>query len=413
MVARAEPAHARLFELDALRGLAALVVLLHHALHLLPSPLIPQLAGLEWLGRILLDATPLRVIVDARAAVLLFFVLSGYVLTRSLLIGGTTTSLPAYAVQRSLRILVPAAAATGASVLLRWAVFDAEAAGHAPGHHYYTWMSEPTPLRLLADVLLFRTDFNVVFWSLAHEWRLTVLLPLVLVFRRQPLMLLALAAAITTLGMVAGADEDEVLLPREALPGVAATLYFALGVGTGCALALAGSLPSLSRQQQWAAFIGVIAAFSMTSDLASYLGSALLIVLAQQPGRLRATLRRPGAVWLGRVSFSLYLIHVPVLLTAWHLLHRHAPAGLIVLIGIALSLLAAPLFFRLIEQPSRRLARRVAAWIVLSAVCRTQDAASRPPSGRVPRTSRAWSAWGCSMRSLRAASACCRARRSP
>ena len=64
----------------------------------------------------------------------------------------------------------------------------------------------------------------------------------------------------------------------------------------------------------------------MASDLAAYAGSAILIVLAQQPSRLRATLRRAAIVWLGRVSFSLYLIHVPLLLTAWHLLHRHAGA---------------------------------------------------------------------------------------
>jgi hypothetical protein len=79
-------------------------------------------------------------------------------------------------------------------------------------------------LRLLAESTLVRSDFNVVLWSPAHEWRLTVPLPLVPVFRRQPLLLLALAVAVTTLGMAAGAEENEVYLPRELLLGVAATL---------------------------------------------------------------------------------------------------------------------------------------------------------------------------------------------
>jgi peptidoglycan/LPS O-acetylase OafA/YrhL len=93
----------------------------------------------------------------------------------------------------------------------------------------------------------------------------------------------------------AGAEENEVYLPREPLLGVAATLYFALGIGTGCTMALTGSLSGLSRQQQWAAFIGIVAAF------------------------------------------SLYLVHVPLLLTTWHLLQRHASAWLIALAGVALS----------------------------------------------------------------------------
>ena len=363
MFARAARTDTRLSELDALRGVAALVVLLHHASQLLPWPIVPGLEIGEALGRILLDTTPLRVFVNARAAVLLFFVLSGYVLTRSLLRGGTTASLAAYAVQRSVRILVPTAAAVGLSVLLRWVVFDPVAAERAPANHFQTWLFEPTPLRLLADILLLRTDFNLVLWSLAHEWRLTVLLPLVLVLRQQPLLLLALSAGAMTLGMMAGATQDQVFLPREPLLGLAATLYFAPGIGAGCALAMAEPLPGLSRPQRWAATIGMVAAFSVASDLTAYAGSAILIILARQPSRLRAALRQAAMVWLGRVSFSLYLIHVPLLLTAWHLLHRHAGAWPVALAGVLLCLFAAPLFFRLVEQPSRRLARGAAAWM--------------------------------------------------
>ncbi|MBK1659125.1 acyltransferase family protein [Paracraurococcus ruber] len=363
--AGARPAYARLIELDALRGFAAVVVLLHHAVHLMPSVEALQAIGLVWLNEILFEATPLRAIRAGRSAVLFFFVLSGYALTWSLLHGGSATRLPAFAIQRTLRILIPTAVAVGISALLQWAFHDTFGPDDAavPGNHFYNWLFEPTPLRLLADAALFRNDFNVVLWSLAHEWRLTVLLPLVLVFRRQPLMLLALAAVAMSAGIAAGATEDQVYLPRDPLLGFAATLYFALGIGTGAALALIGPMPILSRQQRWAALLGMVAAFSMASDIASYIGAVLLIALALQPGRLQTVLRRPCAAWLGRMSFSLYLIHVPLLLSAWHILDDVAAGWVIALVGIMVSLLAAPLMHYLVEEPSRKVARRSVAWL--------------------------------------------------
>jgi peptidoglycan/LPS O-acetylase OafA/YrhL len=232
---------ARLPELDSLRGIAAFLVLAHHALHLVPAGSWPSTAAV---GPSLVEATPLRVVGAGRPAVLFFFVLSGYVLTRALLAGASPPGLVAFAVQRSVRILLPAAAAVGLSALLRALAFDAAAAVSAPGDHLYTWLVAPTPLRLAAEAALLRNDLNVVLWSLAHEWRLTVLLPLVLAFRNRPLTLLGCAGIAAMVGSALGAEENEVFLPRDPFLGLAATLYFALAVGTGCALALAGPRPS-------------------------------------------------------------------------------------------------------------------------------------------------------------------------
>ncbi len=343
----------RLLELDGLRGLAALAVLLHHALHLLPPGNVQRAAEA---ASSLLAATPLRVVETGRPAVLFFFVLSGFVLTRALLAGTAPVSLLVFALQRSIRILLPVAVALGLSVSLRLVVFDPAAAETAPGHHLYTWFLDPTPLRLAAELALLRNDFNVVLWSLAHEWRLTLLLPLVLLFRGRAALLLALAALAAASSVLLGVAEDEVFLPRDPLLGLAATLYFALGIGAGVALALAGPLPRLTRDQALATAVGAVAAFSLSSDLASYAGSVLLILLASQAGPLRNALRRRPVVALGRISFSLYLIHVPVLLAVWHLVEPQLPAAATVL-GMLAALAAAPLFWLAVEEPARRLAR--------------------------------------------------------
>ena len=88
-MAATQQADARLTELDALRGIAALLVLAHHALQLLPRVDHPDIPGVGFLRYTLTELTPLRILETGRGAVLFFFVLSGYVLTRALLRNGS------------------------------------------------------------------------------------------------------------------------------------------------------------------------------------------------------------------------------------------------------------------------------------------------------------------------------------
>ena len=83
----------------------------------------------------------------------------------------------------------------------------------------------------------------------------------------------------------------------------------------------------------------------------------LLIVLAQQPGAFQRLLRRAPLLWLGRVSYSLYLVHVPLLVASVVLLHGAVPLWASLLLGAAVSLPAAEAMHRLVEAPSRDLAR--------------------------------------------------------
>lgn len=349
----------RLAELDALRGVAAVIVLLHHAVQLVPAPPAPEVvAQMEGVWRTLLDVTPLRAVEAGRSPVLFFFVLSGFVLTRALLRNGSP-GLLAFAAQRTTRLMLPVAAVVALSVGLRALVFDPVLAERAPAEHLYTWLGEVTPFRVLANATLLRNDLNVALWSLVHEWRLTVLLPLVLLLRGRPATLLALALAGMALGLIGGAEENGVYLPYDIHLTVPATLYFAPGIAVGSALALAGPVPRLSRRQRRAGALAALALFCMTSDLAAYAGSALVIVLALQPGRLSALLRRRAPAALGRISFSLYLVHVPVLLAAYHLLQGEVPAWATTAIGGVASLGAAVAMYALVEKPSRRLARWV------------------------------------------------------
>lgn len=353
----------RLGELDALRGLAALLVLACHAAQIVPHEL-GFLPGR--VQHVLFHLTPLRIVEFGRPAVLFFFVLSGYVLVRALMLGGSPGFLP-YAVQRTIRLGLPVVASVLLSVALGlWL------AGRAPPAEWgmssiFAWPVPISPGRVAAEALLLPPDgelaTNEALWSLVHEWRLSVLLPLALAFRGRVALFGATVAAIGWLGLALGAPMDRALLGSHLAGSVAATLYFAPAIGAGAAMALAlgPGVPKLARGTRRGLAVLVLVAFSTASDLAAYAGSALLILLARQEGGLRDVLHAPCLQWLGRRSFSLYLVHLPVLMAAIHLGWGVLTKAWIAAIGIVAALLATALFHHLVEAPTRRLARRAEA----------------------------------------------------
>jgi peptidoglycan/LPS O-acetylase OafA/YrhL len=105
----------------------------------------------------------------------------------------------------------------------------------------------------------------------------------------------------------------------------------------------------------------VIPAGTLISDALGCLapvGAAGLVLCAIvfRPARSGLSARVPQ--WLGTVSFSLYLIHLPILVTFVYLFGDRN-WGLVALVGIPVSLVVAWLFNRFVEAPSHRLAKRV------------------------------------------------------
>ncbi len=66
--------------------------------------------------------------------------------------------------------------------------------------------------------------------------------------------------------------------------------------------------------------------------------------------------------WFGDISYSLYLLHLPVGFAALGVLHRlEIPNSLATLIAMGAALLAATAAYHLVEKPSQRLARQLLA----------------------------------------------------
>jgi peptidoglycan/LPS O-acetylase OafA/YrhL len=356
------PQASRLQELDALRGLAALYVLMHH--NMIAAGLLTGRLQ-RWL-----EMSPLRGLMWGRPAVLFFFVLSGFVLTRALRAPGTGLSARGYAgwvLQRSVRLGLPTLAALAISLLLYQCAYHGTWPGESGWLVDRLWHYPPTPGEIARHALLLVPDHGFaldnVLWSLVHEWRLSMLFPFVAaaaIFqgKRGAALLVLIGIAVT--GMVGGPFGESYDVGRTPLRDVRTTLYFTLPFLLGVALEMA-EVADL-RADRWQVAAGLLAVLGLGrigSDLAILMASVLLIWLAQQPGPLQRVLRHPVLVWLGMVSFSLYLIHEPVLGVLHHTLHGLLSPAAICTISLAAAVPAAWLFYLGVERPVHRLARRI------------------------------------------------------
>jgi peptidoglycan/LPS O-acetylase OafA/YrhL len=86
------------------------------------------------------------------------------------------------------------------------------------------------------------------------------------------------------------------------------------------------------------------------------LGVMLVIVLAVHAPLFRAVLTSRMFAFLGLISFSLYLVHEPIVIAVSQFVGRATPS---VLVGVPVALGVAVAFWWAVERPSHRLARRV------------------------------------------------------
>jgi len=96
---------------------------------------------------------------------------------------------------------------------------------------------------------------------------------------------------------------------------------------------------------------------SIWADLFFGPAACALIAMALAAPGAAIVLNSAISLWLGRVSYSLYLFHLPIFLALIHALAGHLPLVAILALALALSLCAAEIAYRLIEYPAIRLGR--------------------------------------------------------
>ena len=356
---------ARITGLDGLRGFASLAVVLYH-LSLIAKPELSETAW-AWLTQ-----SPLKIVFPGTESVLVFFALSGLVVALPALRSDFTWTR--YYPSRVLRLYLPVFGALVFAAVLIIAVPRDPASMPVGSWLRDAQASAVTPLSLLTEASLMPQSYDIdnVLWSLRWELFFSLLLPLfvwlAIRFRSASPYLAALSVVATVAGR---------MLQIEAL------VYFPVFLlGTIVAINL-DSIRTVAQHGRtrmlWpglALLAGVLLIASWLSrpfvesgsEIADALwglagvGAILIVLLVIVWPSLRRACERPSALWLGRVSFSLYLVHAPVLGTLGYLLGREH-WWVACLIGVPISLAVAAAFYRWVEKPSHRLARRVGGYV--------------------------------------------------
>lgn len=360
----------RYHQLDSLRGLAACSVVLLHATNILPA-IYDNPVPIWWL-----NWPPLALLRAGYPSVIFFFILSGYVLALPFL-KGPVAYWP-FIVRRVCRIWIPYAAAMVVSIACALWFYPS----HVSGLSHWANQAVPFPsLRLLLNHIFLIGSFdsqtyNRVFWSLVYEMRISLVFPLLV-------LLLQLGAWWKVLGAAVALSLTELAVER--LPiwsgsnELPMTLHYAALFVVG--MLLAREMPRLRSvfarvplqvktllcvlallcyvHENWLLTESRLQHIPLFRDGLIALAVSFIIISAFSSSRISAWLSGGIPVFLGKISYSVYLYHVVILLSLLHCFYGKVSLGEIWFATAVLTLAVAILSYYAIELPSIRLGRKI------------------------------------------------------
>lgn len=360
-------------ELDSLRGLAALSVFFGH-LYLSTNETL--------ISKVLFKYGPLRVLTAGSEAVMLFFVLSGFVLSLPFY-SGLYQNYQSYAIKRICRIYIPYIAAIIIAFIAKAMFYTGTVAGLT---HWFNvnWATSLTINSVIDHILLigtFTSNLNNVVWSLVHEMRISLVFPFIIFFlnrfdsKKGIFLGVVLSAATVTYNFIIGRSfwgtEWYVTANYTGMFIIGALLaknrekiknkLLTLSLRGNYLLFIIGIIlylyahPSFMLNQ---VIPGLNPFYRMVVDSwFTALGAGIIIIFAVSSGRFSKILNNEYVNYFGKISYSLYLIHLPVIFSSVHLLKGILPMWLIYLIAAAGTLAISSIMYILVEKPAVQLGK--------------------------------------------------------
>jgi len=297
-----------------------------------------------------------------------FFTISGFVITNGLIrLSEKSSNINVYDfLVRRFRRLWPAATLVLAVTLLYsliagWASRTMASDSFAAFFQYYNW-------RVITTGTVYGQSLPSIFghfWSLSIEAQFYVIAPLIfLISRGRKLIQISLFVTILIVAIVVATNSSSLTFVYSS------TITRSAEISVGCLLAFVikpikrlTSKPILDHLASLLAFLAFATLTTLTLKssmqtsayahgglvLISIL-SALLIIGASFGKVASAVFSLQPLTWLGRISYSLYLVHFPIrIILIWSGIWPEMQTWL----SVAVSIIVASLLFRFIERPFR------------------------------------------------------------
>lgn len=375
----------RFIALEGVRGLAAITVVLHHFMLAFYPVLIWGPGSLQHTHfEDNIHGTPLALLFAGTFAVAIFFVLSGFVLTIGFFQTKNESVIKKLAVKRYPRLMLPALTITMICLILIKLGFPhyiAEAAkvtgsGWLAGT---SWSSNSSFLDALysGSIGIFTqgaSSFDNVLWTMTTEFLGSfIVFGFVLLFGKSQFRWISyIGVTVITF--------NTWFLPF--ILGMALADLYSIGylgrikktrwsVGALAGAAFLGAYPMVGASATLYSFINVPLFTNMKLDygvLCLTIGAALLIFAVLISKRLTTWLEKPRVSILGKYTFSLYLVHLPILYTTGvmsflvlnPLIGYNKAALVTFLINVPVVMLATVFFERYVDAPAVRFSSVVA-----------------------------------------------------
>jgi peptidoglycan/LPS O-acetylase OafA/YrhL len=350
----------RWHELDAIRGIAACIVVLWHFYQALSPASFP--AWIRWS----MECTPLYIFISGTESVMLFFLLSGFVLSLPFHRNPTRLSYRSFLVKRIARIYLPYLAALLLAVL-------GNACYHGLALNSWfmeTWYHPPELQTILQHVLFLGNydyyAFNTAFWSLVYEMRISLVFPFLCIlvirigwFRA---FLFAVGFALSSLILRIGG------IPVQTTETFKYAAFFVVGILLAqYALPIRQLVARIPKAGRFAAILLSLLLYAQAhlfpgaiKDSLILIGASGIIVAGLSEPMLSRALNWPIFQFLGRISYSIYLLHGTILFILVYIFFGHIPLGWLFLPLLICVMIASTAFYYLVEKPSMHLGRRLA-----------------------------------------------------
>ncbi|WP_419872084.1 acyltransferase family protein [Candidatus Pristimantibacillus sp. PTI5] len=338
----------------------------------------------------LLFITPLHTFFAGLPAVLLFFILSGFVLSLPFL-KKIAPSYLNYIIKRFCRIYLPFIVIVFVSVILVKLFATYEDIDWLSPIYNSRWDHPVTLQALISYVLMISydmTNVNGVIWTLFHEMRISLFFPLLIYPIIKYNWKRAMVISIGSIGgvwiffrvLIALLDNKYIqLLLYEFSDTLYYTCFFIIGAFLAkyrhiictrirkfntTTLTIVLLLSILLINYKWLYEIYNIDNFNFSGyylirDFIPSLGIVLLFSLVLAVPRLGRGLTKRPLIWLGKISYSLCLVHIPIIMISSIYLSKLIPVSISVSLAPLLSLPVAALTYRWIELPSIHLGKKL------------------------------------------------------